>query len=92
MQYQNLKNCLEVTKTKMSDKQIENLISSQIHHVPADLWDKVKKDIARTIAENLLATLDALKKPCKQENLDRVDSIIISLIPEQFSEQLLKGA
>jgi hypothetical protein len=72
----------------MNDEQIEDLLSQSIHHAPDAIWEKVKSDIAHKIASDLIATLDSLKEPRKQENLDRVESIILSWFPKQ----LLKGA
>lgn len=72
----------------MNEKQLEKLISDSIKSAPIYLWERIKNDIARNIADELLARLDGQKEPKKQESIDRVNALIALNIPKQY----MKGA
>lgn len=72
----------------MTDSEIEKAVDKAILKAPYSLWDRIKNDIARNIANELLAKLEGQKEPKKQESMDRVNALIALNAPKQY----LKGA
>lgn len=50
----------------MTKKQIERLISCSIKSAPDGLWKRIKRGIARDIADELLTKLEMQKEPRKR--------------------------
>ena len=48
---------------------------------PKNIWDKIKNDLAKNIAETLINELNDQKAPCKQESIDRVSTYISIYAP-----------
>lgn len=74
----------------MDDKNVEKLIMSklELQSAPDYLWSRIKDDIAKNIAVELLEKLEKQKEPKKQECMDRTNAIILMIAPKE----LLKGA
>ncbi|MDF2686541.1 MAG: hypothetical protein K0S55_1723 [Clostridia bacterium] len=74
----------------MDDNNVEKLImnSMQMQSAPDYLWNRIKEDITRDIAKELLEKLEKQKEPKKQECMDRTNAIILIIAPKE----LLKGA
>lgn len=74
----------------MDDNNVEKIImnSLQMKSAPDYLWSRIKEDIARNIAEELLEKLEKQKEPKKQECIDKTNAIILMIAPKRF----LKGA
>jgi hypothetical protein len=74
----------------MDDNNVEKIImnSLQMKSAPDYLWNRIKEDIARNIAEELLEKLEKQKEPKKQECIDKTNAIILMIAPKRF----LKGA
>jgi hypothetical protein len=70
----------------MTDERLILEIEKAFKKAPDDLWRRIKKDIAQSIADDLLAKLDAQKAPCKKENLDHIDNLIALYMPTRFLE------
>jgi hypothetical protein len=72
----------------MTDNEIETTVGKLIKKAPEYLWNRIKNDIARDIADELLAELESQKAPCKQESMDRVNALTALNTPKRY----LKGA
>lgn len=70
----------------MIEKQLNKLVLNSVKVAPISLWERVKNDVAKSIADELLAKLDEQKEPRKQESMDRVNALIALNVPKQYSK------
>ncbi|HAN20918.1 MAG: hypothetical protein A2Y15_02880 [Clostridiales bacterium GWF2_36_10] len=68
----------------MTQSNIEKLISESIKSAPEELWKKIKYEIAKVIADELLEKLEKQKAPKKQESMDRTNDLIITITPKFY--------
>jgi|GEM_PF-6796916 hypothetical protein len=73
---------------RMNDEYILSEISESIISAPDSLLKKIKYEIAKGIANDLLMKLNKQIEPRKQESIDKV----YIMIKENSPKQYLKGA
>jgi hypothetical protein len=60
---------------EMNEYQLKYLICESFPDAP-DLWGRIKLEIARTIAEELIASLDTITNPNGKEIRDKKDELV----------------